>query len=106
MQNCFVPGGTLAVNRGDEIVPMINTIAKKFENVVLTQDWHPRGHVSFACGVGGTAHTGPWNVCVCACIGITMDAIPLERSRTRYIPTPTPQTMTAATMPRTIQNAK
>ena len=44
----FCPGGNLAVTGGDDIVPAINRLARKFENVVLTQDWHPRGHVSFA----------------------------------------------------------
>lgn len=48
MQNCFVPGGSLAVKEGDVIVPLINKIAKGFENVVLTQDWHTADHVSFA----------------------------------------------------------
>ncbi|HTT10908.1 MAG TPA: bifunctional nicotinamidase/pyrazinamidase [Burkholderiaceae bacterium] len=48
VQNCFVPGGTLPVNKGDEIVPIINALAKKFENVVITQDWHTPGHTSFA----------------------------------------------------------
>ncbi len=48
VQNCFLPGGSLAVNKGDEIVPLINTIATKFQNVVLTQDWHTANHVSFA----------------------------------------------------------
>lgn len=48
VQNCFVPGGSLAVKGGDEIVPLINQIAKKFPNVVLTQDWHTADHVSFA----------------------------------------------------------
>ena len=48
VQNCFVPGGSLAVEKGDEIVPLINAIARKFENVVLTQDWHTPDHVSFA----------------------------------------------------------
>lgn len=44
----FMPGGALAVPRGDEVVPVINRIAARFENVVLTQDWHPHGHASFA----------------------------------------------------------
>ena len=44
----FMPGGALAVPNGDEVVPVINHIAARFENVVLTQDWHPRGHASFA----------------------------------------------------------
>lgn len=48
VQNSFMPGGSLAVPRGDEVVPLINELAKRFENVVLTQDWHPPGHRSFA----------------------------------------------------------
>ena len=48
VQNCFVPGGSLAVKEGDEIVPLINHLAKSFQNVVLTQDWHTADHVSFA----------------------------------------------------------
>lgn len=48
VQNDFIPGGALAVPRGDEVVPVINRLAMHFANVVLTQDWHPRGHVSFA----------------------------------------------------------
>ena len=48
VQNCFIPGGSLAVKEGDAIVPLINTIAKSFQNVVLTQDWHTADHVSFA----------------------------------------------------------
>jgi nicotinamidase/pyrazinamidase len=53
VQNCFIPGGTLPVNKGDEIVPIINAMAKKFQNVVITQDWHTPGHTSFA-----SAHSG------------------------------------------------
>jgi nicotinamidase/pyrazinamidase len=48
VQNCFIPGGSLAVGKGDEIVPLINRLAQGFENVVLTQDWHTPGHISFA----------------------------------------------------------
>jgi nicotinamidase/pyrazinamidase len=48
VQNSFLPGGSLAVPNGDEVIAVINGIAKEFENVVLTQDWHPPGHVSFA----------------------------------------------------------
>jgi nicotinamidase/pyrazinamidase len=48
MQNCFVPGGSLAVKDGDKLVPLINQLAKQFANVVLTQDWHTADHVSFA----------------------------------------------------------
>ena len=48
VQNDFCPGGALAVAGGDEIVAPINRLIEKFENVVLTQDWHPAGHSSFA----------------------------------------------------------
>ncbi|HEY6834099.1 MAG TPA: bifunctional nicotinamidase/pyrazinamidase [Pseudolabrys sp.] len=48
MQNDFCPGGKLAVPHGAEVVPLINDIAAKFAHVVLTQDWHPGGHLSFA----------------------------------------------------------
>jgi nicotinamidase/pyrazinamidase len=48
VQNCFVKGGTLAVERGDEVVPVINRLAPAFQNVILTQDWHNPGHTSFA----------------------------------------------------------
>lgn len=48
VQNCFVPGGSLAVQKGDEVVPIINKLAKSFQNVVITQDWHHPQHVSFA----------------------------------------------------------
>jgi nicotinamidase/pyrazinamidase len=48
VQNCFVPGGTLPVGGGDQIVPLVNRLARAFEHVVLTQDWHTPGHISFA----------------------------------------------------------
>src|SRR5262245_282678 len=48
VQNDFCPGGNLAVPRGDEVVPVINALARRFQHVVLTQDWHPAGHQSFA----------------------------------------------------------
>jgi nicotinamidase/pyrazinamidase len=48
IQNDFCPGGSLAIPHGDEIVPLINRLAARFSHVVLTQDWHPRGHHSFA----------------------------------------------------------
>src|SRR6202021_1479070 len=53
VQNCFLPGGSLAVKDGDQVVPVINRIAKGFANVVMPQDWHTEGHVSFA-----SAHPG------------------------------------------------
>ena len=52
-QNDFCPGGALAVPGGDEIVPTVNRLARDFAHVVLTQDWHPAGHTSFA-----SAHPG------------------------------------------------
>jgi nicotinamidase/pyrazinamidase len=48
VQNCFLPGGSLAVKDGEQVVPVINRIAKGFANVVMTQDWHTVGHISFA----------------------------------------------------------
>jgi nicotinamidase/pyrazinamidase len=48
VQNDFCPGGALAVPHGDEVVPLVNHLAARFRHVVLTQDWHPRGHQSFA----------------------------------------------------------
>src|SRR5271156_6711812 len=48
VQNCFLPGGSLAVKEGDQVVPVINRIAKGFTNVVMTQDWHTQHHISFA----------------------------------------------------------
>ena len=53
VQNCFVDGGTLPVKGGAEVVPVINKLATAFENVIVTQDWHTPGHVSFA-----SAHQG------------------------------------------------
>ena len=48
VQNGFTPGGNLAVAGADQIIPVINQLTKKFEYVVLTQDWHPEQHISFA----------------------------------------------------------
>jgi nicotinamidase/pyrazinamidase len=53
VQNDFCPGGALPVPQGDEIVPVVNRLARRFAHVVLTQDWHPPGHRSFA-----SAHPG------------------------------------------------
>jgi nicotinamidase/pyrazinamidase len=52
-QNDFCPGGALAVPQGDEVIPLINQLAKKFQTVVITQDWHPAGHASFAASHPG-----------------------------------------------------
>ncbi|MCB1492808.1 MAG: bifunctional nicotinamidase/pyrazinamidase [Rhodobiaceae bacterium] len=48
VQNCFLPTGTLPVGDGDAIIPVINALGKRFENVVMTQDWHTPHHTSFA----------------------------------------------------------
>jgi nicotinamidase/pyrazinamidase len=53
VQNDFCPGGALAVPDGDAIVPLVDRLAHRFAHVVLTQDWHPAGHASFA-----SAHPG------------------------------------------------
>lgn len=54
IQNDFCPGGGLGVPNGDEVVPVVNRLARKFAHVVLTQDWHPAGHLSFASSNPGT----------------------------------------------------
>jgi len=51
----FCPGGALAVPGGDEIVPAVNRLARQFAHVILTQDWHPAGHASFASAHPGKA---------------------------------------------------
>ncbi len=53
VQNDFCPGGALAVSDGDAVIPVIHRIAPRFEHAILTQDWHPPGHQSFA-----SAHPG------------------------------------------------
>ena len=53
VQNCFTPGGSLAVSKGDEVVPIINRIARSFRWVVMTQDWHTPDHASFASSHAG-----------------------------------------------------
>ncbi len=58
VQNDFCPGGSLAVAGGDEIVPLVNELGRRFATVVLTQDWHPAGHSSFASSHPGTSPFG------------------------------------------------
>lgn len=53
IQNDFIPGGSLAVPAGDQIIPLVNELQQSFELVVATQDWHPKNHKSFA-----SSHTG------------------------------------------------
>ncbi|MCA1457845.1 bifunctional nicotinamidase/pyrazinamidase [Bradyrhizobium sp. BRP22] len=55
VQNDFCPGGALAVAEGDAVVPVINRLSVRFDHVVLTQDWHPPGHSSFATSRPGSA---------------------------------------------------
>jgi nicotinamidase/pyrazinamidase len=89
MQRDFLPpyegqGGALAVASGDEIIPGINALAARFEHVILTQDWHPRGHISFASTHGlrpftdtfeaayGTQHLWP-DHCIQGTAGAELD---------------------------------
>ena len=53
MQYDFMPGGALAVAEGDTLVPLINRLGQQFRGVVITQDWHPAGHISFASSHSG-----------------------------------------------------
>ena len=53
VQNDFCSGGALAVPDGEAVVPVINDLAGRFGHVVLTQDWHPGGHLSFASSHAG-----------------------------------------------------
>ena len=48
VQNCFMPDGSLPVPKGDEVVSEINKLIPQYQNVILTQDWHPPSHISFA----------------------------------------------------------
>ena len=54
VQNDFCPGGRLAVPDGDAVVPVINGLARRFQHVLMTQDWHPKDHLSFASQHAGT----------------------------------------------------
>ncbi len=53
VQNDFCPGGALAVPEGDQVVPVINRLSARYEHIVMTQDWHPPGHQSFASSHAG-----------------------------------------------------
>jgi nicotinamidase/pyrazinamidase len=55
VQNGFCDGGNLAVSGGAQVVPIINRLAPAFANIVITQDWHPAGHASFASAHAGKA---------------------------------------------------
>ena len=56
LQPDFMPGGALAVPGGDEILPLLQQLAARFDHVLLTQDWHPAGHISFASTHGRTPY--------------------------------------------------
>ena len=62
LQPDFMPGGALAVAGGDEILPLVNSLAAKFDHVILTQDWHPPQHISFASSHPGQAPFGQIDV--------------------------------------------
>lgn len=53
LQNDFCPGGALEVPSGDQVVPVINELIPRFDNIIQTQDWHPKGHWSFASSYQG-----------------------------------------------------
>lgn len=55
VQNCFVDGGSLPVLDGAQVIPVINKIAPSFQNIIVTQDWHPAGHISFASTHSGVS---------------------------------------------------
>ncbi|HZX95056.1 MAG TPA: bifunctional nicotinamidase/pyrazinamidase [Myxococcales bacterium] len=62
IQNDFLPGGALAVPRGDEVVAVANRAQEKFRLVAATQDWHPKGHGSFASQYPGRAPGEQWHL--------------------------------------------
>src|SRR5207237_4119651 len=81
VQNDFCPGGALAVEGGHEVVPKINELIDRFEHVILTQDWHPAGHSSFASTHEGQSpfatvevHYGPQTLWPDHCVQGTMGA--------------------------------
>src|SRR5688500_11673893 len=53
LQNDFLPGGALAVPKGDEVIPLANRLQERFDLIVATQDWHPPDHASFAANHPG-----------------------------------------------------
>jgi len=48
VQGCFLPGGSLGIEGGDAVIPVINRLVPRFRHHVFSRDWHPAGHVSFA----------------------------------------------------------
>src|ERR1700753_3466415 len=63
VQNDFMPGGALPIKDGDSVVPIINALAKNFDHIILTQDWHPPQHISFATTHAAThANARPFDI--------------------------------------------
>ena len=62
VQNGFTTGGNLAVTNAEQIIPSINRLAQHFDNIVLTQDWHPENHISFAENLMCAEKTGGFNL--------------------------------------------
>ena len=89
MQNDFCPGGALAVEEGDTIVPGINALMDDFAAVILTQDWHPADHLSFASQHAGAA---PMSMTECPMAHRCSGPITAcrERRARRFIPTCAP----------------
>jgi nicotinamidase/pyrazinamidase len=56
IQNDFLPGGPLAIPEGDAIIPVVNRLQHFFDIVIVTQDWHPPNHMSFASNHPGKNH--------------------------------------------------
>ncbi|CAN5673325.1 bifunctional nicotinamidase/pyrazinamidase [soil metagenome] len=91
VQNGFIEGGGLPVKGGAEVVPVINKLASVFENIVITQDWHPPGHASFAVNHEGrspyemaTMHYGEQVLWPVHCVQGTEDA---ELHKDLHLPT-------------------
>ena len=92
VQNDFCPGGRLAVEHGDQIVPMVNAVMADYKTIVLTQDWHPAGHLSLASNHAGAepfrvatqrhqARSGPQGCVVIGILDGVADFVGRDRDR-------------------------